>query len=114
MRSAAEFTPKFTLIVVDLSFISLTLVLPALRPLLQQGGSLLLLVKPQFELQPGQLGKGGIVREPALYQVVETRLREACQALGLEVRDWFASPIAGGDGNREFFIHATPSSAESV
>ncbi len=89
----------------DLSFISLTLVLPALVPLLQPGGDLLMLVKPQFELQPGQVGKGGIVREPALYAVVEQRLRDAVARLGLRVVAWFDSPIAGGDGNREFFIH---------
>jgi 23S rRNA (cytidine1920-2'-O)/16S rRNA (cytidine1409-2'-O)-methyltransferase len=65
-----------------------------------------MLVKPQFELQPGQVGKGGIVRDPALYAVVETRLREACAALDLRVVRWLDSPIAGGDGNREFFIHA--------
>lgn len=100
-------TPVFDLIVGDLSFISLTLVLPALVPLLAPQGQLLMLVKPQFELQPGQVGKGGIVRDPALYALVEQRLRDACAALGLQVRGWFDSPIAGGDGNREFFIHAT-------
>ncbi|MCZ8252610.1 MAG: TlyA family RNA methyltransferase [Hylemonella sp.] len=110
-RRKAEFahvqiTPVFELITGDLSFISLTLVLPALVPLLAPGGQLLMLVKPQFELQPGQVGKGGIVRDAALYAVVEQRLREACAALGLQVRDWFDSPIAGGDGNREFFIQA--------
>ena len=60
--------------------------------------------KPQFELQPQQIGKGGIVRDPALYAVVEQRLRDACWALQLPVRGWFDSPIAGGDGNREFFV----------
>ncbi len=67
-----------------------------------------MLVKPQFELQPGQVGKGGIVRDPALYAVVEQRLRDACAALGLRVVRWLDSPIEGGDGNREFFIHAVP------
>ncbi len=94
------------LLVGDLSFISQTLVLPAVVPLLKSGGHLLMLVKPQFELQPGQVGKGGIVRDPALYAVVEQRLRDACAALDLAVQDWFDSPIEGGDGNREFFIHA--------
>ena len=68
-----------------------------------------MLVKPQFELQPGDIGKGGIVRDPALYEQVERRLRAACEALGLVVRGWYDSPIAGGDGNREFFLHATRS-----
>src|SRR5437868_10980185 len=96
----------FGLIVGDLSFISLTLVLPALVPLLAPDGDMLMLVKPQFELQPGQVGKGGIVREPALYAVVEQRLRDTCAALGLRVVRWLDSPIEGGDGNHEFFIHA--------
>ncbi|MGN8078730.1 TlyA family RNA methyltransferase [Variovorax sp. 22077] len=98
--------PRFDLIVGDLSFISLTLVLPAVVGFMADEGRLLMLVKPQFELQPGQIGKGGIVRDDALYAVVEKRLRDACEALGLRVLQWFDSPIAGGDGNREFFIHA--------
>ena len=96
----------FDLVVGDLSFISLTLVLPALVPLLKEGGQLLMLVKPQFELQPAQIGKGGIVRDAAFYPLVEQRLRDACAALGLAVAGWYDSPIAGGDGNREFFLHA--------
>jgi 23S rRNA (cytidine1920-2'-O)/16S rRNA (cytidine1409-2'-O)-methyltransferase len=104
--------PAFELIVGDLSFISLTLVLPALVPLLTSSGELLMLVKPQFELQPGQVGKGGIVRDAALYAVVEQRLRNACAELGLRVAAWFDSPIMGGDGNREFFIHAVRASGE--
>jgi 23S rRNA (cytidine1920-2'-O)/16S rRNA (cytidine1409-2'-O)-methyltransferase len=107
LSSEPEFVPEFDVIVADLSFISQTLVLPAVVPLLKAGGTLLTLVKPQFELQPGQVGKGGIVKEPEFYVVVEQRLREACAALGLTVTAWFDSPIAGGDGNREFFICAT-------
>ena len=102
-----EFVPEFDLIVADLSFISQTLVLPAVVPLLKAGGTLLTLVKPQFELQPGQVGKRGIVTDPSLYAVVERRLRDCCASLGLEVRGWYDSAVTGGDGNREFFIHAT-------
>ena len=98
--------PAFDLIVGDLSFISQTLVLPAVVQFLTSSGDLLMLVKPQFELQPGQVGKGGIVRDSALYAVVEQRLREACAALDLRVVNWFDSPIEGGDGNHEFFLHA--------
>ncbi len=97
----------FDLVVGDVSFISLTLVLPGVVPLLRAGGRLLMLVKPQFELQPGQIGKGGIVRDPALYALVEARIREACAAQGLQVQAWLSSPIEGGDGNREFFVQAT-------
>ncbi len=89
-----------------MSFISLTLVLPAMVPLLQVGGDAVLLVKPQFELQPGQVGKGGIVKDPTLFAQVEQRLRQCCESLGLQVLAWLDSPIEGGDGNREFLIHA--------
>ena len=65
-----------------------------------------MLVKPQFELQPADIGKGGLVRSDAAYPRVEQRLRSACAACGLIVTAWFDSPIAGGDGNREFFIRA--------
>ena len=97
----------FDLVVGDLSFISLALVLPALAPLLAADGHALLLVKPQFELQSARIGKGGIVRDPAAPAEVERRLRAACADAGLAVRDWFASAVEGGDGNREFFCHAT-------
>ena len=102
----APYATELDLIVVDLSFISQTLVLPALVPLLKPGGTLLSLVKPQFELQPGQVGKGGIVKDATHYVFVEQRLREACAALGLTVTAWFDSPLQGGDGNHEFFICA--------
>ena len=96
----------FDLLVGDVSFISLTLVLPGVVPLLKPGGRLLMLVKPQFELQPGQVGKGGIVRDPSCYPVVEQRIRSALADLGMQVQAWFDSPIEGGDGNREFFVQA--------
>ena len=100
------FDPVFDFLTGDLSFISLTLVLPAVVRLLKADGHLLMLVKPQFELQPGQIGKGGIVRDPVHFEFVEKRLRDTCAGLGLEVLAWRESPITGGDGNREFFIHA--------
>ncbi|MGB4927577.1 MAG: TlyA family RNA methyltransferase, partial [Giesbergeria sp.] len=106
ISAEGQFDLKFSVIVGDLSFISLTLVLPALVPLLADSGALLMLVKPQFELQPGQVGKGGIVRDPALYAFVEQRIRACCAEQGLAVQAWLDSPIAGGDGNREFFIFA--------
>lgn len=107
LDAAALPVASFDLIVGDLSFISLTLVLPALAPLLgKPRGELLMLVKPQFELQPADIGKGGLVRDESAFERVQARLREACAGCGLTVLDWFASPIAGGDGNREFFIRA--------
>ncbi|MDP1567180.1 MAG: TlyA family RNA methyltransferase, partial [Polaromonas sp.] len=105
-EDAAPIEANFDLLTADLSFISLTLVLPAVVRLLKPGGDALMLVKPQFELQPGQIGKGGIVRDAAHFVFVEQRLRDACTALGMDVKAWLESPIEGGDGNREFFIHA--------
>ena len=105
-EAEVDLAPRFDLVVGDLSFISQTLVLPAIVPFLAPKGDLLMLVKPQFELQPGQVGKGGIVRDTTMYAVVEQRLRDACAALDLKVVRWFDSPIEGGDGNHEFFIHA--------
>jgi 23S rRNA (cytidine1920-2'-O)/16S rRNA (cytidine1409-2'-O)-methyltransferase len=113
-QDEGHFCPEFDLVTGDLSFISLTLVLPALVPFLKADGTLLMLVKPQFELQPGQVGKGGIVKAPALYAVVEQRIRDACAALGLVVQSWFDSPIAGGDGNREFFVWARKPAASEI
>jgi len=105
LDAAALPVGRFDLVVGDLSFISLALVVPALAPL--AAGELLLLVKPQFELQPADIGKGGIVKpSPAAHARVEQRLRDACAANGLVVLDWFASATCGGDGNREFFLHA--------
>ena len=107
--TSAQVGGPFDLVTGDLSFISLTLVLPALVALMKPQGQLLMLAKPQFELQPADIGKGGVVRDAALYPQVEQRLRAACEALGLVVRGWQDSPIAGGDGNREFFLHAVRS-----
>ena len=98
--------PGFDLITGDLSFISLTLVLPALVPLLAPAGTLLMLVKPQFELQPVDIGRGGLVKDASAYGHVEAKLRKACGRCGLLVVAWRDSPTTGGDGNREFFIEA--------
>ncbi|NWG72733.1 MAG: TlyA family RNA methyltransferase [Parvularculaceae bacterium] len=97
---------RFDLIVADVSFISLTLIIPQLPPLLAGLGDLLLLVKPQFEVGPENVGKGGIVADPRLYSAVRDKLVACCAEHRLAVRDWFDSPITGTDGNREFFLHA--------
>jgi len=94
----------FDLIVGDVSFISMTLVLPQLPALLAADGDLLLLIKPQFEVGPHNIGKGGIVRDPSLYREVEGRFLDLARQLGLTAKAWLDSPITGGDGNREFFI----------
>lgn len=97
---------QFDLIVADVSFISLTLILPQLPPLLTGLGDLLLLVKPQFEVGPENIGKGGIVTDTSLYPAVRDKLAACCAENRLAVVAWFDSPITGSDGNREFFLHA--------
>ena len=106
--ATAQAGQHYDLITADVSFISLTHVIATLVQWLAPAGQLLLLVKPQFELQPPQIGKGGIVRDRSLFADVETRIRSACRAQALQVRGYFPSPIAGGDGNSEFFVWAQP------
>ncbi len=96
----------FDLIVVDVSFISLTLVLPALGALAAPSGRLLALVKPQFEVGREGLDGRGIVRSPDLYDRVRESVDTCARGCGWAQRAWLDSPILGGDGNREFFIFA--------
>jgi 23S rRNA (cytidine1920-2'-O)/16S rRNA (cytidine1409-2'-O)-methyltransferase len=97
---------SFDLLVGDISFISQILLVDRFAALLKPSADVLMLVKPQFELQPGDLAKGGIVKDTALYEKVEFRIRESYHQAGLLVKNYFESPISGGDGNREFFVHA--------
>lgn len=99
---------RFGLVVGDLSFISLTRVLPWLAPWLAPDGDALLLVKPQFEVGQAYVGKGGLVKDADQLRGVEARIRTACAEVGWQVQDYFDSPITGGDGNREFFVWARP------
>ncbi|MEY4562311.1 MAG: hypothetical protein RLZZ618_1588 [Pseudomonadota bacterium] len=108
---AANTPHSFDFVTGDLSFISSTHVLPTLANYLKPEGHLLLLIKPQFELQPPQIGKGGIVRDKALFAEVETRIRKACREQTLHVKAYFQSPITGGNGNTEFFVWAQPGQA---
>ncbi|MDN3578122.1 TlyA family RNA methyltransferase [Chitinimonas viridis] len=104
---AANGGQAYDLVVADLSFISLTLVLPAVAPLVRPGGRLLWLVKPQFEVGREGIAKGGIVRDASLYEGVRLKVTQAVQDQGLRLDAWLDSPIAGGDGNREFFMLLT-------
>jgi 23S rRNA (cytidine1920-2'-O)/16S rRNA (cytidine1409-2'-O)-methyltransferase len=101
----ADFPEPFDLAVCDASFISTTLLIPAIVPLLAPQGEMMILVKPQFEVERGQLGKGGIVREPELHQAACARVRTAVEAQGFET-DIIESPILGAEGNREFLLYA--------
>lgn len=97
---------KFDLIVMDVSFISISLIIPQLTYFLKTEGYLLSLVKPQFEVGVDGLSKGGIVKDTSLYKDVEIRVKELCSQQGLMVLDYFSSPIQGKDGNNEFFVFA--------
>src|SRR5437763_8876825 len=97
-----DFDERFDLVTVDVSFISATKILPALVPLLKEGASVVVLVKPQFEVGRGEVGKGGVVRDPAQHARVVEEVNTAARSLGLSVRGVTESPVTGADGNREF------------
>ncbi len=96
----------FDLAVMDVSFISQTLILPNLPDLLKPGGVLLSLVKPQFEVGKDNIGKGGLVRDERLYPAVQDKIVRCLQSLDFTVQHYLPSPIEGGDGNREFLVVA--------
>jgi 23S rRNA (cytidine1920-2'-O)/16S rRNA (cytidine1409-2'-O)-methyltransferase len=96
---------EFDIITVDVSFISLRQILPALVRVLHASGDLVTLVKPQFEAGRGEVGKGGLVRDPAVHERVLAEVETAANALGLTRAGSTPSPIAGAEGNREFFLH---------
>jgi 23S rRNA (cytidine1920-2'-O)/16S rRNA (cytidine1409-2'-O)-methyltransferase len=98
----ADFTEKFDLIVIDVSFISVTKILPALVPLLKNNGRIIMLIKPQFEVGKGEVGKGGIVKEPEKHSRVVESVNRFASSLGLKVVGVIDSPILGAEGNKEF------------
>jgi 23S rRNA (cytidine1920-2'-O)/16S rRNA (cytidine1409-2'-O)-methyltransferase len=94
------------LAVCDVSFISVTLILPVIPPLLREGGAIVVLVKPQFEVGRGQVGRGGIVRDPELHQAACRKVEEATEALGFRTKR-MQSPILGAEGNKEYLLYAS-------
>jgi 23S rRNA (cytidine1920-2'-O)/16S rRNA (cytidine1409-2'-O)-methyltransferase len=88
----------------DVSFISATLVLPSIALLLQRGGQMVILIKPQFEVGKGQVGKGGIVRDPELHRAACERVEQVVRELGFEA-EIMESPITGAEGNKEFLLY---------
>jgi 23S rRNA (cytidine1920-2'-O)/16S rRNA (cytidine1409-2'-O)-methyltransferase len=101
-------------VVADLSFISLTLVLPALTAVLSEDGDLLLMVKPQFEVGRQKVGKGGVVRDPALWREAIERVVAEARTRGLGLVDAVPSALPGPAGNREFFVHLDFSGRHNV
>lgn len=94
------------LVSIDVSFISLKLILPAVVALMPEGAALAGLIKPQFEAGRDRVGRGGIVREAAVHEAVCVEIRACCEALGLTIVGLVPSPVTGGDGNHEFLIGA--------
>lgn len=94
-----------SLAVIDASFISLEKVLPSTLGLLATGGEIIALIKPQFEVGKGEVGKGGVVRDPRQHELVVERIRTLAAQLGCAVLGVAESPILGPKGNREFLIH---------
>jgi 23S rRNA (cytidine1920-2'-O)/16S rRNA (cytidine1409-2'-O)-methyltransferase len=97
-----DFSSTFEFVVMDVSFISATKIMPAIVPLLTDTGRLVTLIKPQFEVGRGEVGKGGIVREPEKHSRVIDQVNQAANELGLDVQGVIESPIHGADGNLEF------------
>lgn len=97
-----DFDCQFDLIVMDVSFISVTKILPVLLPLIKRGGRIITLIKPQFEVGRGEVGKGGIVREPEKHERVVHEVNAFAVGLGLSVLGLIESPILGAEGNKEF------------
>ncbi len=124
--NARDLTPQmldgavFDLIVMDVSFISATYILPRFPDLLCDGGHAVVLVKPQFEVGRAMVGKGGIVKDRKAHRFAVERVSDAALTCGLLPRGLIASPIEGGDGNREFLLHlqkcsdAVPMSASEI
>ena len=93
------------LVTIDVAFISLRHIFPSLPPFLARGSDIVALVKPQFEAGRGDVGRGGLVTDPAVHDAVIARTAEAASAAGLTRAGMTPSPITGAKGNREFFLH---------
>lgn len=102
-----QFQSRFDLATIDVSFISLTKILPPVRSCLDQKGHCIALIKPQFEVGKGEVGKGGIVSDRAQHRRVLKEVTDAASTIGFAAASVIESPILGADGNREFFIHLT-------
>ena len=108
IRQLEQLPLPATLATVDVSFISLRQVLPRVKRLLDPPGDVIALVKPQFEVGKGQVGKGGVVRDPAQHDEVLGTLRDAAEQMGYQWLAQTVSSITGAKGNREFFVHLRP------
>lgn len=106
--SSEQFPVRFEIATIDVSFISLSKVLPAVRNCLTEVADVIALVKPQFEVGKGEVGRGGIVTDPAKHRRVLDEIRQAALEIGLSGAAVIESPILGAEGNREFLMHLVP------
>lgn len=102
-----ELGEKVDMSVIDVSFISLKKVVPSVIKCTKEGGTILSLVKPQFEVGKGEVGKGGIVRDPEKHKMVLDDIKRFIGTLSMEIKGSVESPIKGTKGNKEFWIYAT-------
>ena len=112
-RNARQLEPAWLpapvgIVTIDVSFISLRLIMPALPPVLAPGADIVALVKPQFEAGRHEVGKGGLVTDPAVHDAVLARVTESAASCGLARVAMTPSPITGAAGNREFLVHFVP------
>lgn len=117
--NAREMTPemfenKFDIAVMDVSFISQTLILPCIPPLLKDGATLISLVKPQFEVGRANIGRGGIVKDEKVRKEALRRVIEFAQGCGFCAKNMITSPIQGGDGNVEYLVHFVKKPTEVI
>ena len=111
---SGHFPERFDVAVIDVSFISLSKILPAVRCVIGDGAECIALVKPQFEVGKGEVGSGGIVTDSSKHRRVLIEVRESARQSGFAAINLMESPILGAEGNREFLIHLKPASPESV
>ncbi|HKE07761.1 MAG TPA: TlyA family RNA methyltransferase [Candidatus Acidoferrum sp.] len=106
---AEDFPESADLVVADVSFISVKKILPGAVACADSGADLLILIKPQFELERHEVGKGGIVHEKALHEKAIASVKQASEALGLVIAGFAPSRLPGAEGNQEYFLHARKS-----
>lgn len=98
------FAHKIDLVCIDVSFISLSKILPPTFDILEKGGMVIALIKPQFEVGKGEVGKGGVVRDPLKHKKAVDKITDFAQKLGFQLKKIIESPLLGPKGNKEFFI----------
>ncbi|PWA71945.1 bacterial hemolysin-related protein [Artemisia annua] len=114
LRYVAELPQKVDIVTLDLSFISILLVMPAVMNLMKEEATLITLIKPQFEARRSQVGGGGIVRDPAVHKEVRERIVKNVEDLGFQCNGWIESPLKGAEGNIEFLACFTRTTKKTI